>query len=107
MTDLDNAMLLINSIDSSASLRFSRFTRRWYVESKIEVSDGVILSGITEHRSTPADAVHAFLNVLQEVPLDKVLVTKAMTERRHWRWNGAAFAEEPVKWLSERARSRA
>lgn len=72
------------------------------MNARIETSDGCILSGITEHRDTPAEAVRAFLTALKTVPLDQVIVTNGPAGRRHWRWNGAAFTEEPVEWLRDK-----
>lgn len=95
------AMLLIKTMDNGAMLKLSEWTGKWYVEAQVEVSDGVVLSGVTEHEDSPEQAVHAYLARLAEVDVNdfgRVLVTRAYAgdERRHWRWNGAAFANEPL-----------
>ena len=57
----------------------------------------------SEHADTPSLAVSRYLNYLKAVPLDKVIVTHAgRDDRRHWRWNGAAFTEQPVEWFRDR-----
>ena len=66
------------------------------VDADIEVSDGVTIGSICEHRETPAEAVDACLSQLRRVDyndLDHWLVTKHLGQRREWRWNGAAFEE--------------
>lgn len=96
-------MLTIKSIDPSARLDCSEYTQRWYVASRIEVTNGVFLSGVSEHRDTPEDAIDAFMGRLTSVPLRHAIVVNADRDnRRHYRWNGAGFTEEPVEWLSER-----
>lgn len=87
-------MLAIKTLDHCAHLCLSEYTGKWYVEAKVEISDGCILSGVTEHRETPAQAVRAFVDRLQAITLDEVIVAKPIGERRHYRWNGAAFAEQ-------------
>lgn len=90
-------MLLIKSLDNGAHVELSEYTGKWFVSARVEISDGVIVSGITEHRADPAAAVEAFLiavcNVNYAAKLDSVLVTRKGSERREWRWNGAAFTE--------------
>lgn len=97
---LGRAMLLIKSLDPKANLEFSEWTQKWFVAADIEISDGCIIGGITEHRDTPDQAVLAFLARLQGVDygdLENVIVTNSLRpERRHWRWNGAAFVEVPL-----------
>lgn len=88
-------MLLIQSLDPHASLLLSKWTRKWYVSARIEISDGVMLRGGAKHRDTPVEAIYAYLEWLIDVPSDEMLVTRASyDDRRYWRWNGAAFAEE-------------
>lgn len=50
-------MLMIKSIDPHARLELSEYTGEWYVASHIWICDGVIESGITEHRPTPESAI--------------------------------------------------
>lgn len=95
---LDDAMRIIQSLDSDAHLCFSNFTGQWFVSARIEISNGALLQGIAEHRPTPEDAVYAYLAELQKIHIhqwEQVLVTRSMErERREWKWNGAAFAEQ-------------
>lgn len=92
-------MLLILALDSDATLRLSPYTRQWFVQARIEISDGTILSGVTEHNKTPDLAVLSFINRLMAVNTDQFthcIVAKAHSdERRQYLWNGAAFAEVP------------
>lgn len=110
MNSTTHEMLLIKSIDPDASLRLSEWTRRWYVEAKIEVSDGAVLSGITEHRDSPDEAVAAYLERLREVnqnDSDHVLAARVAGDRRHFRWNGAAFVSEPLdRFVGARSHAR-
>jgi hypothetical protein len=97
LSNLDQKMLQIKSLDSSASIVFSQFTLKWHVSANIEVGGDGVLSGITEHESSPELAVGAYFKRLTTVDLDHYLVTSGYAERdrRHWRWNGAAFQEVP------------
>lgn len=100
MSNVNEAMLTILSLDRDASLLLSPWTRQWYIQARIEVGDGVSLTGICEHRDSPEEAVFAYLDALKEVDqgdFDHFLVSNAMNreKRRHWRWNGAAFTEVP------------
>ena len=92
--DVRPLMFAIKALDPAAHLCLSEYTGKWYIEAKVEVSDGCILSGVTEHRETPAQAVRAFVEALQAISLDEVIVAKPTGQRRHYRWNGAAFAEQ-------------
>lgn len=96
MNDTTRAMLLIKSIDPTAHLVLSEWTQQWFVSSDIWVCDGVIESGITQHRPTPDGAVEAFMHELTTVPEGKSLRTGHGYDNtiRHWRWNGVAFAED-------------
>lgn len=99
---LDQAMRLIQSLDSAAHIDYSVWTGGWYVSARVNIGGNGFLRGITEHRGTPEDAVFAYLARLQDVnydTLDSYLVTESASKhrRRHWRWNGAAFVEQPVE----------
>ena len=97
MDDTTQAMLLIKTLDNDARLLLSDYTGQWYVSARIEMGDGVILEGGCKHRGTPQEAVAAYMGWLTNVPVDKYLVTHAYHDnRRHYRWNGAAFAEIPI-----------
>lgn len=86
-------ILMIKALDPSASIVFSEYTAQWYVEARLEIGDGTILSGGSEHRSTPDEAVAAYFEHLTSTNLDQYVVSRYRGERREWRWNGAAFAE--------------
>lgn len=96
LNELTRTMMLIKSIDPHAHLELSEYTHGWYVASHIWVCDGVIESGITEHRPTPEGAVEAFFHQLCTVPPEKSLRTGHGYDDtiRHWRWNGVAFTED-------------
>jgi len=101
----DFGLLLIKSIDTSAHLDFSPYTGKWFVASHLNTSDGALQRGVCEHRDTPELAVRAFLYALAAISLDEVIVGRVGDERRHYRWNGAAFVEEPVAWMRDRVHS--
>jgi hypothetical protein len=95
--DVATAMLQIKSLDDGAVIEYSEWTHQWYVTAKVEISDGALLSGITEHERTPDLAVLAYIDRLRAVDysdVDHVLVTR--NPREHWRWNGAAFVRVPL-----------
>lgn len=94
MNDISHKMRLIQSLDDDAHIDYSKWTGKWYVSARIEIGDGAFLSGITEHRDAPEQAVDAFLARLVTVDqhdFDHYLVTRRPC--RHWRWNGSAFTE--------------
>ena len=97
METIDHQMLQIKSLYRSASLCFSEYTGKWYVMANIEIGGGGALVGVSQHESNPADAVDSYFRALTSIPSDRYLVTNAHNEgrTRHWRWNGAAFAEVP------------
>lgn len=91
----EKMMLYIIALDPEASVQCSKYTQKWYVQARVEISDGVICSGITSHEDTIDDAIAVYFETLTEVPSDKVIVTYfgSVRSRREWYWNGAAFAE--------------
>lgn len=103
--ELNRAMLAIKTLDKGAHILLSEYTGCWYVGARIEFSDGFMLRGMTEHRATPDEAVFAFLAALQSISLDEVIVASPAGERREFRWNGGAFAEEYGS-IRERAMGR-
>jgi hypothetical protein len=94
--DPTTSMLVIKSLDYGAYLDFSEYTGQWYVSSAINIGGDGMLTGITEHRTTPEQAIEAYLLRIQAVEAPRYIVTKSNSpDRRHYRWNGAAFAEVP------------
>lgn len=91
--DTDEIMLVLQALDPNATVGYSSYTRQWYVQANISIGNGAILTGATEHRSTPGDAVAAFFNRVADLSLDEYVVSDYLGHRREWRWNGAAFAE--------------
>lgn len=100
MPGITQDFLMIMSLDPEAAISFSEYTGQWYVQARIEVGDGDVLQGMTEHRDTPEDAVNAYMARLKEINYHQAthfLVTRRFGDRRqHWRWNGVTFMEEPV-----------
>lgn len=86
-------MLIIKALDPGASVKYSEYTRQWYVESRLSVGNGTVLTGVAEHRGTPNDAIQAFFARLTDLTLDEYVASDYHGRRREWRWNGAAFAE--------------
>ncbi len=74
------------------SVKYSEYTNQWYVEVSIDVSDGTMLSGGTEHVDAIEEAVPAYLDYLKAVEHPKRIITRMGDVRHAWRWNGAAFA---------------
>lgn len=89
----ENTMLVIQALDPGASVNYSTYTRSWYVSASIEIGNGSILSGVTEHCENVFDAIAAFFNRIADLPHGEYVVTRYHGRRREWRWNGAAFAE--------------
>lgn len=90
---LSDMMLLIQSLDRGASIKFSGYTMQWYVGASIEIGDGVLLRGVAEHCDTPDEAVTAYFERLTTIGLDEYIVSSFAGKRREWRWNGATFVE--------------
>lgn len=88
------AMLALKTLDHNACILLSEVTGQWYVSARIEVTDGGLLRSVCEHRDSPERAVLAFLAELTELPIDVLIVAKPTGQRRHYRWNGAAFSEQ-------------
>lgn len=93
-TPVDMAIRHIMALDPNAHVAFSIYTGQWYLSARIEVSDGKIVSTLSQHRDTPDQAVLAFFNTLVAVSSPSIVVTNGLRpERRNWRWNGACFVE--------------
>jgi hypothetical protein len=93
MDSVTQQMLLIKSVDNDATIGFSEYTGKWYVQAKVEVGGDGLLRGMTEHADSPGSAVEALLVAMTEVASDRYLVSGYGPKRRHYRWNGAAFYE--------------
>lgn len=97
---VNEAMLHIMALDPDASVQFSPYTGKWFVSARIDIGDGAVLASVTEHRSDMAEAVTAYLERLKKVDVNDIehfLVTGCLGgDRRHWRWNGATFVQEPL-----------
>lgn len=97
MDDTTRTMLLIKSLYNDAHIALSEYTGQWFVMARIDIGGDGLLTGGTEHRDTPQEAVAAYMHRLTDVPHGKYLVVDGSREtRRHYRWNGAAFAEVPI-----------
>lgn len=87
-------MLMLKAVSRDVTVEFSEYTGKWYVSGRrLEVGDGSLLRGVTEHRDTPEQAIHAFFDALTSIGLDEYVVGEYLGQRREYRWNGAAFAE--------------
>lgn len=87
-------MLMIQALSPGAGVNYSQYTQQWYVEARhLDIGDGVMLSGGTEHCGTPQQAIQAYFEKLIAVDYPKYIATEYDGQRREWRWNGAAFAE--------------
>lgn len=98
--NVSEAMLLVQAVAPHATIQYSEFTGKWYIgDDDVEIGgDGFLVSPIAQ-TDTPESAVFGFLEVIQAVKAPKYLVVRAMSEppdgRRHYRWNGMAWAELP------------
>lgn len=102
---MNQNMLLIKSLDPGAKLAYSEYTDKFYVSSSIEISNGYILSGTTEHREGKEQAVNAFLDRLKNLKEDEFIVTRYKGKyRREYKWNGAGFQECTRDWVLEAQR---
>lgn len=97
---VNEAMLAIKALDPQASVRFSEYTGKWYVDARTEVGDGSILKGGSEHRDHPGEAVLAYFAYLIAIDHEHYIVASPWGERREYRWNGAAFAETSPRRVS-------
>ena len=93
VNETDRLMLMILSVDPSAGLKFSTFTKQWYVDSSIGRYDDHLVTGISEHRDNPALAIQAFFNHMVETPGGQYLFIRRSGAPRMYEWNGAAFVE--------------
>ncbi len=97
MDDTTRTMLLIKSLYNDAHVALSEYTGQWFVSARIDIGGDGLLTGGKEHRDSPQEAVAAYMEWLTSVPYDKYLVVNGGREnRRHYRWNGGAFAEIPI-----------
>lgn len=88
-----DAALHIGVMTADLAIRFSPYTDCWYASAPIEVSDGAILRGNSEHRPQANDAVVALFEYYKTVKEPERLVAYASTDKRTaWRWNGVCFA---------------
>jgi hypothetical protein len=90
-------MLHIKTLDNGASIKFSEYTGKWYVEASIETYEDGVLTGGTEHTSNPAGAVHAYFEKLKAIDLSARIDGKMLRtpggggHADYWYWNGVAF----------------
>lgn len=79
------------------SIEWSTYTGQFWINSGLYEGDGVMLAGITEHRSTPEQTLVAFFDRLRDVAEPNFIVTNDTDrdKRKHWRWNGVCFQEVP------------
>lgn len=101
MEQLDREMLHIMSMDPKAYVGYSEFVHLWYFHTDLEIGGNGILSSVGGcHGNTPEDAVHGAFETLKSVkPSQKVpdaVIVKDGHGCKHFRWNGACFAEIPL-----------
>lgn len=90
----DEIMLMLQAISPDVSVLFSEYTRQWYVSARrLEVGNGMMLTGTAEHRDTVEQAVQAIFERLTNTAMDEYVVGEYLGQRREYRWNGATFAE--------------
>lgn len=91
-------MLIVQALDPHARcIYYEGSPGRFVVRSKIEISDGHIISSTGPSADTPDEAYSLLLAELTAVAAPKYVVTHLEGARRQYRWNGAAFAEIPLE----------
>jgi len=68
----------LNRNGAETYIRYSTYTRKFYVSTKAEIKEGIILRGIAEHRDTPEEAIEAFNERIK----GKLIVINAMRPNR-------------------------
>ena len=70
----------------------------WYVYAKhIEIGGNGMLESCTGNGNSPSAAVDAHWKKLTELSSGRYLVLNAMTERKHFRWNGFMWSQLPIE----------
>ncbi|MGW8181030.1 MAG: hypothetical protein ACWGQW_20045 [bacterium] len=94
--NLKTAAELLTSLHEDFAVMYSKYLDTWFVQSHIYTHDGAFLSADTEHRSTPNDAVIAFVEKLQKVGGDEVICVFAhVADERHrtfYSWDPEGFS---------------
>lgn len=80
-------------------LDFSDWTGKWYMSFSIDVSDGCIRKGVTEHRENPTEAVIAMWIRVTTIGANEHLVVYRGNDKPDWRgrWNGYMWEERPAQ----------
>lgn len=88
----------LTALDADTALVFSKYTGQVFVTMpNVEIGDGCVLSGFTEHRDTFEEAIDAVWQRLTTLPLEEHLVYRAMSDqRKHFRWNG--YMWQDLRW---------
>jgi hypothetical protein len=89
------------SLGSQLSVDYSPYTGKWFATVQgMDLSDGLIMTGMTEHMPTPEEAVIALFDRLVEeatwsIPFvqvrEKRITVLTHEGRRAFCWNGVAF----------------
>lgn len=80
-------MAIIRRLDPLASIVYSDYVDDFYVSSRIEITDGFILSGATGRGKSPDAAVENCFTILTSVTLPRRLVVNAYgDDRREYLW---------------------
>ena len=96
MTPIKAVALHLQVLDRAWSLGYSEHTHQFYVSLDAQIGGDGLLCSVTEHRDTPEQAIDAAFKRLAAVSAPNYIVTDAFQgDRKHWRWNGAAFVEVP------------
>lgn len=104
-SNLTSAILHIKALSSEVAVMYSEHTCQWYLSAPhVHLTDGSLLTSPSVHRDSPDHAVVAYLHELRDEGQGRSVVAVTHPERRHYRWNGAAFAEVPnhlLPWNEE------
>ena len=87
-------MRAIRSIDPTAVITWSEYTGQFYVEAKIDISDGSVLTRCAEHRADPSEALRAYWQRIKTLTADETVAVRAgSADSREFRWTGFLWAE--------------
>lgn len=81
----------LDALDGDARICYSPYSRQVYLTlPHLEIGDGYVLRGPTEHRDTFEEAIRAYWTCVTDLALGEYLVLHSMdpARRKHVRWNG-------------------
>lgn len=89
-------MRTILALDRYATVKLTTFADpwAWYVEARIEISDGWSLTALASHAATPSASVRGFVKRLHAVAIggaEYIIVRDLDSNRRVYQWDDGMF----------------